>query len=70
MNKFLTILSLLMLLTVSVSWAQSFGGFNSDDQEELPIAQPTPAVDVPPPPMDFGQDNGSGDFSDYSGTDN
>lgn len=68
MNKFLITLCILLPLAVTTVWAQGFGEDTQTDQEDLPIAQPTPAVDVPPPPMDFGQDNGS-DYSDYSGTD-
>lgn len=72
MNKFFATLSLLALLATSQVWAQGYGGFSGaddDDQDELPVPQPTPSVDVPPP-MDFGQDSGSGDYSDYSGSDN
>lgn len=71
MNKVLAILSLLLILASGSTMAQGYGSYSSSNDiqsgEELPIPQPTPAVDVPPP-TDFGQD--SLDDGDYSGTDN
>ncbi len=59
------------MLVCGSAMAQGYGGYSSSNDiqsgEELPIPQPTPVVDVPPP-TDFGQDNL--DDEDYSGTDN
>ncbi len=71
MNKVLATLILLPILVSGATKAQEYGSYSGSNDiqsgEELPIPQPTPAVDVPPP-TDFGQDDL--DDEDFSGTDN
>jgi len=67
MKNLLMILGIVFFLFAGIVSAQNFGGFGSSTptaQDDLPIMQPTPIVDVPPSPMDFGKDFDSDESDD------